>query len=236
MLVVRPPEYFPRPEYAALLLQADAVILADTFSFSRQGHQNRMRIRTAQEPGWIWLTVPRLGGHVGEAICAVPIDESQPWARVHRRAIHLSYSMAPFYEHYKDEVDALLQREWVHLGALTVATTRWAFRVLGGTSEVRCASELPGAPDTLPGVWTALSPDVLGTLPESAEGDATQLVPLGASVRVLQFEEASRRQNFPGFVGGTSVLDLIFNYGPDAGAMLAESITGWREVVVPRSE
>ena len=215
------------------MLQADRVVLADTFPFSRQGYQNRMRIRTAQDPGWIWLTVPRLGGHVGEPILTVPIDEAQPWARAHRRAVHLSYSMTPYYEHYRAGVDALLTQTWPHLGALTAATTRWALDILGGTAEVDCASDLPGAPDSLSRVWEAAEAQALGTLPESAESDATQLVPLGASVRVMQFEEAARRQNFPGFVGGTSVLDLIFNYGPDAGAMLAEGITGWRDVIVP---
>lgn len=232
MIVIRPPEYFPRPEYAALLLEADYVVLADTFPFSRQGYHNRSRIRTAQERGWMWLTVPRMGGTVGAPVQSVPIDYGQPWMRTHRRAVHINYSMAPFFEFYKDGVDALLKREWPSLSTLTVATTRWLMEALGATAPLVCASSLPGAPDSLPAVWASLSGEVLGTLPESAEGDALHLQAQDGIVRVLRFEETARRQNFPGFIGGTSALDLLFNYGPDAGAMLREGVTGWRDVVV----
>src|SRR5690606_15157503 len=48
MTAVRPPEYFPRLEYAALLLAAERFVVADTFPFSRQGWQNRTRIRTPE--------------------------------------------------------------------------------------------------------------------------------------------------------------------------------------------
>ena len=233
MTAIRPPEYFPRLDYAALLLVADRFVLADTFTFSRQGHQNRMRIRTAQEPGWQWLTVPRVHAEDRRALYTVPMDEATPWARQHRRAIHYNYSMAPFYEHYRDGVDALLKQDWRSLADLTCATVAWTHRQLRAPGELLRASELPGAPGELPDVWEALAKDEqLGTLPESAERDAERLAPLGARVRVLRFDEHARRQNFPGFVGGVSVLDLLFNYGPDAADLLREGITGWRRVTI----
>jgi hypothetical protein len=37
---------------------------------------------------------------------------------------------------------------------------------------------------------------------------------------VLDFVERPRRQNFPGFEPGLSVLDLLMNYGPDAARLL----------------
>ncbi len=229
---VRPPEYFPRPEYAALMLSVDRFVLADTFPFSRQGHHNRMRIRTPQGAGWQWLTVPREGASVGRPLHAVGIDAAQPWARMHRRAIHLNYGMAPFYDHYRHRLDALLDRPWGYLGDLAVATTRWVHEALGGTADLACASDLPGAPASLPAVWAALdAPGVLATLPESAERDAAHLAFAGGAVRVLCFDEPVRRQNFPGFVGGVSTLDLLFNYGPDAAALLREGVTAWRDVV-----
>ena len=49
---------------------------------------------------------------------------------------------------------------------------------------------------------------------------------------MLCSDEPVRRQNFPGFVGGVSTLDLLFNYGPAAVALLREGITAWRDVVV----
>jgi hypothetical protein len=230
MTAVRPPEYFPRLEYAALLLAADRFVIADTFAFSRQAWHNRMRIRTAEAPGWQWLTVPRRHAPPGTLLLTLPLDETRPWARVHRRALRYSYGMAPFYEHYREGVEEILGRAWPSLGALAAAAVEWTARQLGAEAELVRASDLPGAPDTLPAVWEALgTPPVLATLPESAARDAERLVAFRPRVQVLVFQEPERRQNFPGFVGGLGVLDLLFNHGPAAADLLREGMAGWRE-------
>ena len=240
MTAVRPPEYFPRLAYAALLLAVERFVLADTFPFSRQGWQNRTRIRTPGGDGRQWLTAPRRHTEAGAPLLALPLDHGTPWARTHSRALRYNYGMAPFYEHYRAGVEELLGRAWPSLGALTAATVRWTARQLGAEAEVVCASDLPGVPETLPAVWVALgepalgAPAVLGTLPESAERDAERLAAYGPTVRVLCFDEPARRQNFPGFVGDLGVLDLLFNHGPAAADMLRDGVAGWREVRVPR--
>jgi hypothetical protein len=228
---VRPPEYFPRLEYAALLLAADRFVVADTFAFSRQAGQNRTRIRTAEGPGWQWLTVPRRHTAPGTPLLALPLDAARPWARTHARALRYNYGMAPFYEHYREGVEGLLGRPWPSLGALAAATVEWTARQLRAETGLVRASDLPGAPATLSAVWEALgAPSVLGTLPESAGRDAARLASYRPRVQVLDFQEPERRQNFPGFVGGLSVLDLLFNHGPGAADLLRAGITGWREV------
>ncbi|HLT46501.1 MAG TPA: WbqC family protein [Rubricoccaceae bacterium] len=231
MTAVRPPEYFPRLEYAALLLAAERFVVADTFPFSRQGWQNRTRIRTPEGEGWQWLTVPRRHAGADAPLLTLPLADATSWARTHVRALRYNYGMAPFYEHYREGVEKILGRAWPSLGALATATVRWTARQLHAAAEVVCASDLPGAPDTLPAVWAALGqPPVLGTLPESAERDAERLASSGPAVRVLCFEEPVRRQNFPGFVGDLGVLDLLLNYGPAAAELLREGVASWREV------
>ena len=229
MTAVRPPEYFPRLDYAALLLAADRFVVADTFPFSRQAWHNRTRLRTPE--GWQWLTVPRRHAEAGAPLLALPVDDAAPWTRTHRRTLRYDYGMAPYFEHYREGVEGLLGRPWPSLGALATASVQWAARQLRAETEVVRASDLPGAPGTLPAVWAALgAPAVLGTLPESAERDAERLAAFGPTVRALVFAEPERRQNFPGFVGGLGVLDLLFNYGPSAAEVLREGIAGWRQV------
>jgi hypothetical protein len=228
---VRPPEFFPRLEYAALLLAVGRFVVADAFPFSRQAWQNRTRIRTAEEPGWQWLTVPRRHTAPGTPLLAVPVEDARPWARTHVRALRFAYGMAPYYEHYREGVEALLARPWPSLGALAAATVEWTAGQLRAEAEIVRASDLPGAPGTLPRVWEALGrPEALATLPESAARDAGRLAPYGAAVRVLLFDERERRQNFPGFVPGLGVLDLLFNHGPAAADLLREGLSGWRAV------
>ncbi len=194
------------------MLAAERFVVADTFPFSRQSWHNRTKIRTPDAQGWQWLTVPRKHGAKNLVLNALELDDASPWARTHQRALQVNYSMAPFYEMLSDDLNALLGRSYPTLGALAVATVRWVHAKIGGPSELIVASELPGAPDTLEGVWDVLGRfDTLITLPESAKRDSENF--RGPHVETFHFTEQQRTQNFPGFVPGLSVLDMLFNQG-----------------------
>lgn len=216
MTALRPPEYFPRLPYAALLLHADRFVLGDTFPFSRQGAHNRARIRAAGGPQW--LTVPRR--HAGRPVSLIETEVvSDGWARRHLHALRSAYGMAPFYDHVAPELADLLGRDYSSLADLTCATVAWTARWVGATADLVRASALPGGPSGLAEAFGEAGGDRLVTLPESAETDR-QAVP--ADVYVLAFQETERRQTFAGFEPGLSVLDLVFNYGPAAGDVLRE--------------
>lgn len=214
MTAVRPPEFFPRQEVAALMVTADRLVLADTLPFSRQAAHNRARIRTVS--GGQWMSVPRQ--HAGRP---VPLDRLQivddGWARRHLHALQTSYGMAPYVDHVLPEIEALLVRDWPSLGALSVATCEWTHRWLGVTCDLLVASSLPGRPDSLDAIWDEASASPLLALEESASRDAERL---GVETRVLRYEEAPRRQAFEDFVAGCSSLDVILNYGPRAAEII----------------
>ena len=218
MTAIRPPELAPRLAYAALLLAADRVVLADTFALSRQSGHSRMRIRTSQ--GAQWLSVPRR--HGGKA---QPLDQVQTvddgWRRRHRAALQAAYGMAPFYEHVAPEWAALLDTPG-SLADLTVASVRWAARWLGADAEIVRASDLPGAPDRLGAVAQAAGVETLLTLPESARREAAALP--GVAVQTLTYVEVERRQTFPGWVPGLSVMDVVMNHGPAASEIVRAGI------------
>jgi hypothetical protein len=214
---VRPPEYFPRLPWAALLLHADRFVLADTFPFSRQGAHNRTRVRTAS--GAQWLSVPRRHAGRPTALAETGVV-ADGWARRHLHALRAAYGMSPYYDHVAPELAALLTRDYASLAGLTCATVAWTARWLGATAGVVRASALPGAPNTLADVWDVAGRGPLLTLPESARRDRQSLP--GVPARVLTFAERERRQAFPGFRSGLGVLDLVFNYGPAAGEVLRE--------------
>ena len=206
---------------AALLLAAERVVIADTFAFSRQAAHNRARIRTAT--GGQWLTVPRRHGAE-----VTPLNHlglvADGWARRHLHALRTAYGMAPFSEHYLPEIARLFAARHDSVGTLAVAATRWTARHLGVEAPVEIASELAGAPSTLPAVWAAAGGGDLLALPESADRDRARLAPLGVRVHTLVLDtEARYRQAFPGFVGGMSSLDLLMNHGPASADWLRDA-------------
>ena len=218
MTAIRPPELAPRLPYAALLLACDRFVLADTFAFSRQSGHSRMRIRTSQ--GRMWLSVPRQHAGVAQRLDQVAVVDDG-WRRRHLASVRAAYGMAPFYEHVAPGW-AEVVRTPGSLADLTCASVQWAAEWLGATAELARASRLPGCPQTLTEVAQAAGADVLVTLPESADRDA-QALP-GVAVTVANFAEAKRRQAFPGFEPGLSVLDVVMNYGPASGEIVRAGI------------
>lgn len=214
MTALRPPEFFPRQEVAALMLAADRFILADTLPFSRQAAHNRARIRSSDGPQW--LSVPR--EHTGRPVALDRLGiVDDGWTRRHLHALQTAYGMAPFALHVLPEIEALYARDWPSLGALSVATCEWTHRWLGATCEIVVASSLPGRPDTLEAIWEAAGSNPLLALDESAERDSARL---GTAVEVLTYAEAPHRQAFDGFVSGCSSLDVILNHGPRAADVI----------------
>ena len=219
LTAIRPPEFAPRLPYAALLLTADRLVLADTFAFSRQGGHNRTRIRTGQGP--LWLSVPRRHAGLGQPLAEVEVV-NDGWRRRHVAALTAAYGSASFVEHVLPEWAAVLATPG-SLADLSVASLRFTARWLKSETEILRASDLPGAPSTLTDVAEAAEVTTLLTLPESARRDAEAV---GVPVRVLRFEEVERRQVGEGFVPGLGVLDLLMNHGPAAADVLRASLEG----------
>ena len=223
MTAIRPPELAPRLEYAALLLVADRVVLADTFPLSRQSGHARMRVRTSQ--GAQWLTVPRQHAGASPVLDRVQtVDDG--WRRRHRAGLRAAYGMAPFYDHVAPGWAEVLETQG-SLADLTCASVRWAAGWLGATAEVVRASSLAGPdggpPARLADVAGAVGVGTLLTLPESAERDARALPDV--PVLVLDYHEGERRQSFPGFVPGLSVMDTVMAYGPASGEVVRAGAT-----------
>ena len=216
--MIRPPELAPRLPYAALVLAADRVVLADTFPFSRQSGHSRLRIRTSQ--GAQWLSVPRRHTGAAAPLCEIAtVDDG--WRRRHLAGLRAAYGMAPFYEHVAPGWAEVLATPG-SLADLTVASVRWVAGWLGAPAEILRASELPGAPATLAAVAEAVGTEALVTLPESAARDAEALP--RARVEVLDYAETPRRQAFPGFEPGLSVLDAILNHGAAAAEVVRAGV------------
>ncbi|NBC17782.1 MAG: hypothetical protein GVY18_10755 [Bacteroidetes bacterium] len=216
-VAVRPPEYWPRLAYMALVQAVDCVVLADTFQYSRQSFQNRARLRNPQ--GWQWISIPLKGGQHGTGIDEVRLRHHLPWQRTHRRALLYNYRTAPYYPYVEDRLHAVLEREWTHLGTLTCKTVEVLADALGLSTRIRHASALPGAPTSIPEVLAVLGPSTLIVPEPVADIDAEH----AERSRVFQFDHPSYRQNFEGFEPGMSALDLLLNYGPESAGMLARS-------------
>jgi hypothetical protein len=214
------PEYFPGLEFAGLLALVDELVLVDTVQYSRQSRHNRCRIRTPD--GSIWLTVPIEGGQFGTSLNDVSIDEKRAWRTLHRKALGFNYRSSPYYDYYETGLETVFDPSFATLGEVTVAAVRAVARQLGSSATIITTSGLVAdstvkeSAETWASVATAFGRRTKVLLPQSLGPAVAHLFDSGAATTFLAVDQPEYVQNFDGFVSGLSVLDLLFNAGPEA--------------------
>lgn len=215
LIAVRPPEYWPRPLFLALMDAADQIVLGDTLQYSRQSHQNRALVRTPQ--GSQWLSIPLKGRQHGLPICDVAIrGKERRWIRKHWRALHYNYRTTPFFDFFEPELAPLFDREWRRLGDLICTSVHVLAGLFGIETPVVRASALEDAPSSISEILSAAGTGRFLSAEDTVAADRR----LTEVELVLQLEALKYRQNFEGFEPGMSALDLLFNYGAEARSML----------------
>ncbi len=223
------PNYLPYAGFFNKVMRADRFLVVDNVQFVKRGTfgwMHRNRIRTDSPQGWDWLSVPVLTkGRHAQKVCEAAIDGSVPWARKHWRAIEWNYRKARFFGDYAADFQALYERPWKWFCDLSCAFIEMLMRQLGipggfeRTSALGIAGEstglvvamcrATGADTYLSGVHGA---DYLD--PAEFERNGLRLV-------FQEFAGPVYPQCRPGdFVPNLSVIDLLFNCGPESGRML----------------
>jgi len=225
-IAIAQPTYLPWLGYFDLLDQVDKFVLLDTVQFEKQSWQQRNRIKTPT--GLLWLTVPAVfRGRLGQRIVDVEIREAEFW-RDHLRAVELNYRRAPFFDKYYPALSQLLRSasSGLRLAELTISIFRWLAEALGITTPIVRGSELP-----VDGRRTHLLAEIC-----RVSGATTYVSPLGSADYLLSelsiltdrdinvvfqhYEHPTYRQLFPPFQAHASVLDLLFNEGENALAII----------------
>lgn len=216
--------YIPWKGYFDLIASVDEFILYDDMQYTRRDWRNRNQIKTPQ--GLQWLTVPvKVKGKYLQKIRETEVDGDH-WRQAHwkalvqnyRRAVHFEATAAWLEPLYTGDAPAnlsALNRGFIEavcerLGIATRITNSWDYRLDEGKSE-RLAS---------------LCRQVGGTEYVSGPAARDYLDPSvfeaqGMAVRWFDYDGFPEYPQLWGpFVHGVSVLDLLFNCGPEAPLFL----------------
>lgn len=216
------PQYLPWLGFFDKIASSDLFVLLDTVQFKKNEWQNRNRIKTAD--GWQWLTVPVKYGF-GQAIHDIRIDDSQRWGHKHIQSILQNYGRAPYFRRYGPALADLLSKDWDFLAELNVTLIKLLCDWLGIKTPFYLASQL--------GSFTA-DPDVRLIEITSSLGANTYLAGVGgreymqmnlfkeAGIEVLfqDYRHPVYKQLYGEFESNLSVIDLLFNCGPESRQIL----------------
>ena len=214
------PTYLPWMGYFGLMDRVDKFVLLDSVQFARRSWQQRNQIKTSQ--GSLFLTVPVLTkGNRGQAIVDVLIDSSQGFPENHVRSIAQSYSRAPYFDRYSSGLFTILHQRHRHLVELTNNLIDWLAGELGITTQIVRSSMLAAKgtkAELLANICQEVGCHRYISPPGSSNyldaSDAFYLA--GVGLAYDHFQQPIYRQCHGEFLPYMSVIDLLFNIGPDS--------------------
>lgn len=187
--------YFPPVQYVATMLQHSSLLVEAKETFPKQTYRNRMEIMTAN--GVRRLTVPVVRRNHSRTD-EVGIDYRERWNIIHLRTIEAAYAASPYYQYYKDDLEALLVPHYDLLLDLNQAILRWLLSRLKADIRVELTTDY---------AFETTGHDYRTLL--SSKTSSADLPPY--------YQVFSDRQPF---APNLSVLDLMMNLGPEAKAYL----------------
>ena len=205
--------YLPPIEYFVAIANSGRVEIECGEMYQKQSYRTRCHINGAN--GLLVLTLPVLRSAAkGEEsshkipVAQLKIDYSKPWLLQHKRALEAAYMSSPFFEYYMDDLYAVLDSGEE---SLLVMNTRL----------VHTISELIGIQTPIvmsDGNFIAPGSDLLQERGISDFRDSIHPKKPALLMERLKMNKPYWQvfTNKQGFVPNLSVLDLLFNEGPNA--------------------
>jgi hypothetical protein len=220
--------YVPWRGFFDLIGRCNEYVIFDQTQYVKRHWHNRNRIKTAA--GLQWLTIPVISkGRYEQPIDEVEIEK--PWTEKHWRALELSYRRAPFFEALAPTVRGWYERadNEKRLTEVNALFLREIASLLGlGTRIVRdTAYPIQGAKtERLLGIAQAAGADRYLSGPSArAYLDEAMFAASGIRVEWMRYDSYPEYPQLHGaFEPAVSVLDLLFNVGPDARRYLHAGI------------
>ena len=160
-------------------------------------------------------------GRFTQQIREAEIDSSTPWARKHWRSIEWNYRKAPHFKTYADAFRELYERPWTGFCELTCAIIELILRLLGIARTIERTSALGIGGESSGLVLAMCKATGVDTYLSGAHGrdylNVAEFEREGIRLLFQEFECPVYPQCWPGpFVPNLSVIDLLFNCGPDS--------------------
>jgi hypothetical protein len=192
--------YLPCIEYFVQILHHEKIQLEACENFQKQSYRNRCNLLSANKIDT--LTVPVLKSNSKMLIKEVEIDYSQPWQKNHWRAIRSAYGKAPYYEYFCDYFSKLYDKKTRFLWELNLEGLTVCLKLLQIQKQIEFTTEYNKEASIH---VNSLKDKRSWIHPKKAVEEAG-----------FSYPQVFGRE----FVPNLSVIDLIFNEGPNGKALL----------------
>lgn len=212
--------YIPWKGYFDVINQVDEFILFDDMQYTRRDWRNRNKIKTPH--GLLWLTIPvHVKGKYYQKIKDVLVSEPN-WSSNHWKTIMQQYAKAPYFEQYAAFFEELYcQATDTSLSNINYHFLRAICQLLGIATKLSWSMDyeiVEGKTERLVSLCQQAGATMYLSGP--AARDYIDPVLFEQANIGLEFVDYSGYpeypQLFPPFEHGVSILDVLFNTGPEA--------------------
>ena len=198
------------------MINCDKFVFLDNVPFTKNGLQNRNRIKTSA--GVSWLTVPVLQkGLFGQLTNDVKINNDVDWRKKNWNSVYMSYCKAPFFSDYSDFFENVYKFEWSNLVELNLEFLKFIMAELGINIPTCLASELNCSgkgSELLLNICKKLSATVyLSGVSGKKYLKEGEFKDNHIELRYHEFVHPVYDQLYGEFIPNLSIIDLMFNHG-----------------------
>ena len=200
--------YLPPVQYFAHLQSAEQVWIEQYDHYQKQTYRNRCVIAAPDGP--LSLTVPIEKPNTQKAFMRdIRISDHGNWRHLHWNAIESAYNHTPFFEYYKDDFRPFYEKKFDFLVDYNEQLCQLVCQLIDiDTSFQRTESYIAEPSNTIIDLRDAIHPK------KELMNDAS----FSAVPYYQVFQERL------GFLPNLSIIDLLFNMGPEAILVIQKSI------------
>lgn len=189
------PTYFPPISHWKLIKSSD-LLWSINSRYNKQTLTNRTYIDSAN--GELMLTVPikHSGKNQQRVFSDIKLDLSSDWKKNHFKSIKICYQSSPFYEFYEDDIISFFKLDFENLYDLNFKSIKMVCN------------------------WLKIKmPEDIYNKKNKYDCKIQDFTHLSNSKRTSYLKQKKYNQTFEtnnGFINDLSVIDLIFNCGPNS--------------------
>jgi hypothetical protein len=200
--------YLPPVQYISKFLAGFPVYIEKHENYQKQSYRNRCYIYGAN--GRQMLAIPVKKHHYEKTpVSLVEIDYATPWQKIHMKSIESAYRLSAFYEYYADDFMALYDLQPRFL-------PDWNHKLLSEVLDMLGIPQKPVVTET----WEKEPENFLdfrqGIHPKS------RLIMQDDTFTPHAYQQVFQERH--GFLENLSIIDLLFNEGPRASAILKDCL------------
>lgn len=188
------PTYFPNIAHFWAIVNSDSICFEVSDNYQKQSFRNRTEIYGAN--GKLALTVPVSYSQKNRQLYKdVKIANDESWQLQHLKSLQSAYSMSPFFEFYIDDLMPLFENHYDYILDFNLK----CYDLLSDSLQLNSTSKHTSIFEIKP----------------SENKDFRHLVKRNSKVQSFQpYTQVFTEKH--GFISNLSILDLLFNEGPNA--------------------